>query len=184
MKGLEVPFRERVRILKDNLKFYATQKPLVDEGLMGNLREAFNSYKYEIRQKMIEESLKLEKAIWHYNGYFGFFLKRNEIEIALVLPKSGVWVKYIHAKTENGKEIIAALPFQFHIDIVEAIEMATGEKLKDTKGGFIKIEKKITFILYGTSQSYGKADHEKVASMLNNLLNEFGLTVKVDDFSD
>jgi hypothetical protein len=184
MESLKVSIKERVRILIDELKFYAKQKPLVDEGLMGNLREAFDSYRYTIRQKMIEESLKLEKAIWHYNGCFGFFLKRNEIEIALVLPKSGVWVKYIHAKTENGKDIIAALPFQFHIDIVEAIEKVTGEKLKDIKGGFIKIEKKITFILYGASRSYGKADHEKVASILNKLLNEFGLTVKVDDFSD
>jgi hypothetical protein len=99
---------------------------------------------------------------------------------------------YIHAYALwNDRPVIFALPSDRyesyairgelnHTNLVKIFERIEQERLAEIKGGFIRVRSKENrLVLSCCSRFYGKADHKKVASILNKLLNEFGFTVTV-----
>ncbi|MEM4366676.1 MAG: hypothetical protein QW035_00910 [Candidatus Anstonellales archaeon] len=90
--------------------------------------------------------------------------------VLLILPSTSV-IKYIVGTTSSGKRVVAALPLEYHADIVEAVEDLLKEKLSSIKGGKIKVEGDIEnpqLKVFGESQKYGEADHKEVVGILTS----------------
>jgi hypothetical protein len=148
-----------------------------------------NYHAYDAEKEMIRRSMYLPESNWVYNGDLGLFLNKEDEDtrLALVFPLSRQ-TRYIYAAMESGKRIIAALPSEFHSQIVHDIKEFTGEDLHEITGGRIEVLTEPTsgstqeISLYGKSGDYGQANHDEVAEILSR--NGIGARFKKDNMNE
>jgi len=163
---------DRTKLLIKEIWSEVSDPLCLQNSFFDNIRDGIDIYRYKNYDQMIKRSINLPESRWSYDGKLGLFINRDNesIRLAIVVPKNG-HSKYIHAKIGSGKEIVAALPYELHREIVDAIEKMTEERLYDISGGHIRTSKNCfsnpTLVLYGYSIDFGKANHEEVAEMLN-----------------
>lgn len=144
---------------------------------------------YNAEREMIERSMHLPESNWVYNGDLGLFLNKEDEDtrLALVFPSSRQ-TRYVYAAMDSGKRIIAALPSEFHSQIVHDIKEFTGEDLHEITGGRIEVLTEPTsgltqeISLYGKSGDYGQANHDEVAEILSR--NGIGARFKKDNMNE
>ena len=173
-------YDEVIREIKDPI--YA------DSTLTERIKLGFDLYKYSIREELTNKSLKEPYAEWYYDNHYGFFVNKNDLKIALVL-KENDWTKYVVGRVVSNNDystIIAALPFQYHSDIVEHIEKELDCRLAFITGGYINTIKKPFYKpsleLYGSSYNYGRANHKEIIKILKEQDFNLGeIKVKLDE---
>ncbi len=128
----------------------------------------------EIRSRAVEfpdAKFKYNKRTCLYSNHLG-----NDYQLILEIPETdedGVAVvKYISAKDSKGRTIIAAIPFRLHREIAEEVKRITRNELTDVVGGRMNIEgksfRKMKIYVYGKSQEFGRADHNRTVEILKD----------------
>ena len=174
---------ERMKLFGREVWKHTTNSHCPQYSFLDNLKEGIGMYKYYVQNQMTERSLNsgLPEVRWTYDGNKGLFIEDDNTKLALVIPRKG-WSKYIRGWISGSEQkIIAALPYGMHRSIVNAIEEMMQKELVCVSGGHINISKKLfskpVLTLYGSSQDYGRANHQEVAE----ILRENGLEVKVEE---
>ncbi len=90
---------------------------------------------------------------------------KDNTEVIIFLKKDAP-VKYICIEEEK-RRIIAALPFQYHQFIFDSLNENVSD-IKEITGGYIEWRSE-GVELYSHSEDFGKADHQKLADLLNQL---------------
>jgi hypothetical protein len=90
------------------------------------------------------------------------------------LSKKNQIHKYVIGELPDGTAFLGIMPFsecQLHKEVMRASMQRLGVRIRCRGGGWLTISG-MDVALYGTSERYGKADHEKAAVLIPSLVPE------------
>ena len=119
-------------------------------------------YNYAVRRKMSMKAAQLPHAQYTYDDTLCIY-SNDQHRIMLEFPTHTNHATYITG-TAAGKTVIAGFDLQAHGDTHRLAEQIIEGKIQCTGGG--ELRRQGTLLVYGTSTTFGTADHEQTARIL------------------